>query len=60
MFKKGQLVKNRSRRYYIVAEDQEPSGPVYVVSLIGFWSVVPEKHLELIGNNYQAKPKCSR
>lgn len=60
MFKKAQLVRNKSGRYYIVAEDQKLNRYVRVTSPGGMWSAVPERHFTLIGNNYQVKPKCSR
>lgn len=60
MFKKGQLVATRSKRFYVVVEDQRIGGYVRVISPSGNWSVVPERHFTLIGNNYQAKQKCSR
>ena len=57
MFKKGQLVRSDlSRSFYLVLAWPDSlelnTGQIVRLNTYGIW--------ELIGNNYQAKPKCSR
>ncbi len=61
MFKKGQLVKS-GENMLVVTHDEFPGGLVTVARLATpESSFVESRHrLILVGNNYQAKPKCSR
>lgn len=57
MFKKGQLVRSKvSGKVYLA------DGPYSLKAIDGAHSfkVIWRNVFELIGNNYQAKPKCSR
>ena len=61
MFKKGQLV--RSVKYgveYIVCSDEIFGRYVRVRTPGGTHGTVDPGEIALIGNNYQAKQKCSR
>jgi hypothetical protein len=61
MFKKGQLV--RSVKYgveYIVCSDEIFGRYVRVRTPGGIHGTVDQREIALIGNNYQAKQKCSR
>ena len=61
MFKKGQLVK--SVKYgveYIVCSDEIFGRYVRVRTPGGIYVNVDPREIALIGNNYQAKQKCSR
>lgn len=63
MFKKGQLVRSKNTGRIYLVEGYDPTGfyvrgqtvrgPIYTLG-------APNSLLTLIGNNYQAKPKCSR
>ena len=59
MFKKGQLVRSTLRNLYVVVENGESFVRVRSVSL-GYYDMLLGCRLRLIGNNYQAKQKCSR
>lgn len=61
MFKKGQLVK-LGEDMLVVTHDEFPGGLVTVARLVTPESNFVERgyRLILVGNNYQAKPKCSR
>ena len=59
MFKKGQLVKSSFGNLYII--DYVDGCRARVTSILGdFKILILTERLRLIGNNYQAKPKCSR
>lgn len=61
MFKKGQLVRStRNGKNYVVLGRTigERVWASHVRHQAGFW--LNTRCLRLIGNNYQAKPKCSR
>lgn len=65
MFKKGQLVRSMYTGclYFIHEVTEEGCLEVGHVSFLGtgrLGRTRSDKHLTLIGNNYQAKPKCSR
>lgn len=61
MFKKGQLVRTKDYGFiYIVEEDQRHPGVVSVRTVGGMCGTIGADVLNLIGNNYRAKPKCSR
>lgn len=66
MFKKGQLVKSPGGIVYGVVNRHSRTDPYYVwVTVVngpaaGHMGMVAVHTLELIGNNYRAKPKCSR
>ena len=63
MFKKGQLVRSKKTGRAYLVEGDDPTG-FYVrgAALVNPMRTLgaPERFLTLIGNNYQAKPKCSR
>ena len=59
MFKKGQLVRSTLRHLYVVVENGESFVKVRSISL-GHHDQILGCRLRLVGNNYQAKPKCSR
>ncbi len=63
MFKKGQLVQSVKYGAYYVVDHVYADGTLYAVpmvrTLLHRLMFTPER-LRLIGNNYQAKPKCSR
>lgn len=58
MFKKGQLIRNRMTGTYLAVIDW-PTVRVYF-SRHHVTASYGASHYELIGNNYQAKQKCSR
>lgn len=65
MFKKGQLVRSKLTKclYYVhavVSDGRIEIGHVSHLGVGGLGRVRPTTNLTLIGNNYQAKPKCSR
>lgn len=58
MFKKGQLVKSSFGNLYII--DSIDGCMASVTSILGdFKILILTERLRLIGNNYQAKQKCS-
>lgn len=62
MFKKGQVLKSYKFGSCYVVEGPFDSQNIYVRPITDLSRIVrcfPER-LFLIGNNYQAKPKCSR
>lgn len=61
MFKKGQLVRTKNRGHlYIVTTDQTYGAYVHVKTPGFMHGTLDARNLTLIGNNYQAKQKCSR
>ena len=64
MFKPGQLVQSNVTGLYYVIEDIEYQKQEYLrVSLAHIRShlfLTSRRGLRLIGNNYRARPKCSR
>lgn len=61
MIKAGQLVRTKNHGYlYIVTVDQTFGRYVHVKTPGFMHGTVDAQNLTLIGNNYQAKPKCSR
>lgn len=61
MFKKGQLVKSLDTgAEYFVRGHEHPGFGVLLEDAKGRRFKVNLDDLELIGNNYQAKQKCSR
>lgn len=59
MFKKGQLVRSSFGNLYTI--DYVEGGIASVSSILGgFKILIVTERLRLIGNNYRAKPKCSR
>ena len=63
MFRKGQLVRSKKTGRIYLVEGYDPTGfyvrgqtPTYPIYTLG----APNRFLTLIGNNYQAKQKCSR
>ena len=63
MFKKGQLVQSVKYGDYYVVDHVYKNGDLYAVPLVRVLLprlfFTPER-LRLIGNNYQARQKCSR
>lgn len=59
MFKKGQLVRSSLGSFYVV-EGQNPRFVIVRSIAHGYCDTIIPTRLKLIGNNYQAKPKCSR
>lgn len=61
MFKKGQLVQSVKYGFkYIVCSDEIPWRYVRIRTHGGVHGTINPRDIRLIGNNYQAKPKCSR
>ena len=64
MFKKGQLIQSETTgMYYMVGDVKYPEQEYARVSPISNPAcsiMTSKKCMRLIGNNYQAKPKCSR
>ena len=65
MFKKGQLLRSKmTNNIYLVEGPCRTSGMSYVSTLHGLakglHGTIEDRQVALIGNNYQAKPKCSR
>lgn len=65
MFKKGQIVRSKmTSNIYLVEGPCRTSGMSYVSTLHGrdkgLHGTIEHRQVTLIGNNYQAKPKCSR
>lgn len=64
MFKKGQLVQSVKYGDYYVIETSGPTMNSCVPLSPKFWfgrtMFLEHERLRLIGNNYQAKQKCSR
>lgn len=64
MFKKGQLVQSvESGMYYVVAAvlySEQEYARVSLAKNPSCLFMTSRRGLRLIGNNYQAKPKCSR
>ena len=65
MFKKGQLVRSKRTGWlHVVQYDYKSVAPFISVRCVSRKTArpmlcVPSEEMELIGNNYQAKPKCS-
>ena len=63
MFKKGQLVQSVKYGDYYIADHVYVDGSLFAIPLekkrLDKLLFTPER-LRLIGNNYQAKQKCSR
>lgn len=63
MFKKGQLVQSVKYGGYYVVDKVYADGNLFAVPLVRtllYQQFFTPERLRLIGNNYQAKPKCSR
>lgn len=61
MFKKGQLVKRvNSPLLWVVTERRYDGNCVIASTTKSRWDFIDEGFLTLVGNNYQAKSKCSR
>ena len=61
MFKKGQLVRRaNSPLLWVVAECFYPFNYEIRSTTKSRFDYIDGRFLTLIGNNYQAKPKCSR
>lgn len=60
MFKKGQLVRSKDKRRYFMVTENQINHLVVLRTLYGASGILPANEMVLIGNNYQARPKCSR
>lgn len=61
MFKKGQLVRRINSPLFWVVQGRRYDGNCVIASTTkSRWDFIDERFLKLIGNNYQARPKCSR
>ena len=60
MFKKGQLVRSKLTGHYFRILSDNLEWPLVVALRSGAVGNLNPAHVALIGNNYQAKPKCSR
>lgn len=61
MFKTGQLVRRINSSLLWIVQSRHDDGYCVIMSVSKRnWDFIEEEYLTLIGNNYQAKPKCSR
>ncbi|USW07559.1 hypothetical protein PF619_gp25 [Salmonella phage GRNsp27] len=60
MFKKGQLIRSKLTGHYFRVLGDNLKRPLVEAVRSGAIGNINPSHVALIGNNYQAKPKCSR
>lgn len=60
MFKKGQLVRSKLTGSYFQILSDNLKWPLVVALRSGTVGNLNPAHVALVGNNYQAKAKCSR